>query len=100
MLKTIFFLLTLFLIAKGLITPDANAITSNYANKVEFTDYTFAFKMSSDLPAGSKVQIIFPRIYQSGLGIPLKAVCSSTCVRSDKTVTFNIDNLIAKDTKI
>jgi len=56
--------------------------------------------MTYEVPSGSTVDVIFPGIYQSGLGISLNAVCSVPCVRFDRTVTFDIENTITNYTEI
>ena len=46
--------------------------------------------MTQKLPLGSTIDVIFPNVFQSGLGIPTTPTCSPSCTISVKTVTFSM----------
>ncbi len=54
--------------------------------------------MTQKLPLGSTMDVIFPNVFQSGLGIPTTPTCTPTCTVTVKTVTFSMPVEVTADT--
>jgi hypothetical protein len=73
----------------GVIDSDVSLpITTTVANYNEYSNYTFRFNLTTKLPAGGYVTVIFPLQFDSGLGIPFLPNCTVPCSRIDRSVSY------------
>ena len=80
----------------GQIVPSGSLpISNSITNRAWFSDYTFTFKLSNDLPSGGSISIEFPTQFEANLGIAGNPTCSiSPCSLSGNTVSLSVSSRI------